>query len=140
MMQALKNNLLYLAFAQSVVATGGSLFFSEVMKFPPCVLCWYQRICMYPLVALLAVGIYTKDRNVAKYVLPLSITGLGISIYHNLLYYNILPESVAPCTMGVSCTTVQLQWFGFITIPLLSLTAFAIITTLMIIYLRSSKK
>ena len=89
---------------------------------------------------LLAVGIYTKDKNVAKYVLPLSITGLGISLYHNLLYYNILPESVAPCTMGVSCTTVQLQWFGFVTIPLLSLTAFAIITTLMIIYLRSSKK
>lgn len=140
MVQALKNNLLYFAFAQSLVATGGSLFFSEVMKFPPCVLCWYQRICMYPLVALLAVGIYTKDRNVVRYVLPLSITGLGISIYHNLLYYNILPESVAPCTMGVSCTTVQLQWFGFVTIPLLSLTAFAIITMLMIIYLRSSKK
>ena len=137
---SLKQNLLYLAFALSLVATAGSLFFSEILKFPPCVLCWYQRIAMYPLVVLLAIAIYTGDKGVAKYVLPLSVTGLLIAIYHNLLYYNILPEAAAPCILGVSCTTKQIEWFGFITIPLLSLAAFAIITILMVIYQKSLKK
>ena len=136
----LKKNLLYIAFAQSLVATSGSLFFSEILKLPPCVLCWYQRICMYPIVVLLAITIYTGDKGVAKYVLPLSITGLLIGIYHNLLYYNILSEAAAPCILGVSCTTKQIEWFGFITIPLLSLIAFAIITIVMVIYQRSTKK
>lgn len=95
---------------------------------------------MYPIVVLLAITIYTGDKGVAKYVLPLSITGLLIGIYHNLLYYNILSEAAAPCILGVSCTTKQIEWFGFITIPLLSLIAFAIITIVMVIYQRSTKK
>jgi|SRR3989344_988616 len=136
MLKVLKQNILYLAFAQSLVATLGSLFFSEVMKFPPCVLCWYQRIAMYPLVLIIAVGILKKDKLLPYYVLPLSLTGLAISIYHNLLYYKILPESAAPCLLGVSCTTKFFAWFGFITIPFLSLTTFAIITACMLVYLK----
>lgn len=126
----------YIAFAQASLATLGSLYFSEVSGFPPCILCWYQRICMYPIVILLTVGILRKDRGVAYYVLPFSLIGLGISIYHNLLYYNIIPESAAPCTLGISCTTKFIEWFGFVTIPLLSAFAFAIITTCMIIFLK----
>ena len=132
--------LLYLAWFQSLVATLVSLYFSEVMKLPPCILCWYQRIAMYPLVILLAVGIISKDTKVYRYVLPLSISGLLIAVYHNLLYYKILPESAAPCTLGVSCTTKFIEWFGFVTIPLLSLTAFVIITVLMILSIKSQKK
>jgi disulfide bond formation protein DsbB len=128
------------AWAMALIATMGSLYFSEVMHLPPCVLCWYQRIAMYPLVAILAVGILRKDKGVAVYALPPVLVGLGISIYHNLLYWKILPESVAPCTLGVSCTTKFFEWFGFITIPFLSLTAFVVLTALLITYHRLSKK
>lgn len=131
--------LLYLAWLQTLIATLGSLYFSEVMKLPPCTLCWYQRILMYPLLFILTVGIVSKDKKVHWYVLPLSISGLLVAIYHNLLYYKILPESAAPCTMGISCTTQFIDWFGFVTIPLLSLLAFAIVTVIMVFAARSQK-
>lgn len=131
---------LYLALIQSIIATLGSLFFSEIMKLPPCVLCWYQRIAMYPLIAILTVGILRRDKKIYQYVLPLSLIGWGISLYHNLLYYKILPESVAPCTMGVSCTTKQIEWFGFITIPLMAFVAFSLINICMFLYYRYNRK
>jgi disulfide bond formation protein DsbB len=122
-----------LAWIVALVATVGSLFFSEVMELPPCVLCWYQRIAMYPLVLVIGVGIILRDGRVRVYALPLALVGLGISIYHNLLYYGVIPESIIPCTQGISCTTRQIEWLGFITIPLLALTAFAIITACLIV-------
>ena len=87
----------YVAWTQAVVATAGSLYFSEFMDLQPCVLCWYQRILMYPLAAVLAVGILRRDRGIAAYVLPLTLLGLAIAAYHNLLYYGVLPESAQPC-------------------------------------------
>lgn len=133
-MPTVRNHLLYPAWFQAVIATGGSLFFSEIMKLPPCVLCWYQRIAMYPLVVILTVGILSRDHRVRWYVLPLSLIGLLIALYHNLLYYNIISEAIVPCTAGISCTTRQIEWFGFITIPLLSLTAFTVITLSLLFY------
>lgn len=130
---------LYLAWLQSTVAMLGSLYFSEIAKFPPCVLCWYQRITIYPLVAIIMVGMFLKDKRLPIYVFPLSITGWLIALYHNLLYYKILPESIAPCVNGVSCTTKFIQWFGFITIPLLSFTAFTVINICMFVYWRLQK-
>lgn len=124
----------YLAWITALIATVGSLFFSDVMNLPPCVLCWYQRIAMYPLVFIIGAGIILQDPKLKAYALPLSLVGLVISVYHNLLYYHILPESIAPCTQGISCTTVQLLWLGFITIPLLSLTAFIIISGCLLFY------
>ena len=120
-------NAHYLAWAQACIATFGSLYFSEVMLFPPCTLCWYQRILMYPLTLVLAVGILRRDPGLHQYVLPLSGLGLAIALYHNLLYFKIIPENIQPCTVGIPCTTVQIEWFGFITIPLMSLTAFTVI-------------
>jgi disulfide bond formation protein DsbB len=131
----------YTTFFLALISMFSSLFFSEVMKLTPCVLCWYQRICMYPLVAISAVGILRRDyRNLPFYILPLSIAGLLIAFYHNLLYYKILPESYAPCVNGVSCTTKQIELFGFITIPFMSFIAFALITSCMIIYLKNHRK
>lgn len=135
-----QKTILYIAWLQSVIATLGSLFFSEVMKFPPCVLCWYQRIAMYPIVFIIAIGALRKDNGVYLYVLPLSITGFIIAIYHNLLYYKIIPESIQPCINGVSCTTKFIEWFGFITIPFLSLVAFFIINVCMILYIIQIRK
>ena len=91
---------------------------------------------MYPIAAILAIGIARKDKNVPYYVLPFSIVGIVISIYHNLLYYKLIPESIQPCITGVSCTTKFIEWFGFVTIPFLSLVAFAIITVCMVISLK----
>jgi disulfide bond formation protein DsbB len=129
------NELLpYLAWFIALVAMVGSLFFSEVMNLPPCVLCWYQRIAMYPLVLIIGIGIISRDNRVKNYALPLCLIGLAISIYHNLLYYGIIPESIAPCTQGISCTSRQIEWLGFITIPLLALTAFVSIAWCLLFY------
>lgn len=123
MKEKLNNALPYLAWIIALLATVGSLFFSEVMDLPPCVLCWYQRIAMYPLVLIIGVGIIIRDRRMKYYALPLSLIGLAISIYHNLLYYGLIPESITPCTEGVPCNAVQIEWLGFITIPLMGLGA-----------------
>ena len=131
-MNWIKRNVLYLAWLTALLAMLGSLYFQYVLHFPPCVLCWYQRIAMYPLALIIPVGIIRKDKNLPLYILPLTIIGGSIAIYHNLLYYNIVPESLAPCVQGISCTTKLVEYFGFITIPLLSLTAFVVITILMI--------
>lgn len=135
-MAIFKKYLLYIAFGQALIAMLGSLFFSEILKFPPCVLCWYQRIFMYPIAIILAIGIMRKDKNVSYYVLPLAIVGLAISIFHNLLYYKILPESAAPCLLGVSCTTKFIEWLGFVTIPFLSMLGFVVIIACMVLYNR----
>jgi disulfide bond formation protein DsbB len=135
-----KKYVLYLAFGQSLIATLGSLTFSEILHFPPCVLCWYQRIVMYPLVLVFGIAILKRDKLVEYYAWPMIAIGWLISVYHNLLYYNILPEAAAPCIQGVSCTTKFIEWFGFITIPFLSLTAFTILGVLMVIYRRVIRK
>ena len=116
----------------SLVATLGSLFFSEVMRLPPCVLCWYQRIAMYPLTVLTTVALVRGDTGVSAYAWPLVAAGLAVSIYHNLLYYHLIPESITPCAQGVSCTERQVEWLGFITIPLLALTAFVLAATCLV--------
>ena len=124
---------LLVAWSQALVAMVGSLFFSIIMTLPPCDLCWYQRIAMYPLILIIGIGIVKKVEFLI-YALPLAIIGWIIAFYHNLLYYNILPESVAPCTSGVSCTTKYVSYFGFVTIPLMSLVAFTIIIVCLIGY------
>lgn len=136
----IKKNILLLALLQAVVATFGSLYFSEIKHFTPCKLCWYQRILMYPLTIIILVGLKRKDKKVHQYVLPLSVTGFFIAAYHTLLQYGFLPEQVAPCSLGASCQTRYAGYFGFVTIPLMSLTAFAIITTCMIIYKKINSK
>lgn len=127
-----------ICFLIALVATGGSLFFSEILKYPPCVLCWYQRICMYPLVVLYFVAIWTNDERHSKFTAPLIIIGFAVATYHNLLYYEIIPDSIKPCTEGVSCTSKHIEWLGFITIPLLSLTSFSALSALE--YLKLRKK
>jgi len=126
--------LAYLVWVVALVATAGSLFFSEVMELPPCVLCWYQRIAMYPLVLIVGAGIISRDMRWKIYALPLSLAGLVVSIYHNLLYYGFIPESITPCKQGISCTTVQIEWLGFITIPLMALSAFVLVNGLILLY------
>lgn len=136
----LNKNLLYIIFGQSFIALFGSLFFSEVANFAPCILCWYQRVFMYPICILTAVGIVRKDKEVGYYVLSLSLIGLLISIFHNLLYWGIIPEKAGPCVAGISCTTKFIEWFGFVTIPMLSFIGFSIISICAVAFIKSKKK
>jgi len=129
----MERNALYLALIQAIVATLGSLYFSNVLMYPPCVLCWYQRICMFPLFIALIVGILNKDKYTHSFILPPALIGWVIAFYHNLLYYKIIPDDLAPCSTGVSCTTKFIEYFGFVTIPFLSFTAFTVILFLMIV-------
>jgi len=93
---------------------------------------------MYPLAAIFLVGVWLKDVKAFLYGLPLVVIGWIIAFYHTLLYYNILPESAAPCREGISCTTQQLMLFGFVSIPLLSLVAFSIILAGTVLALRKN--
>jgi disulfide bond formation protein DsbB len=120
--------ILFTCWMLALVATAGSLFLSEVMDYVPCILCWYQRIPMYALVVVLAVGLYTQDAGVVKYAQPLALIGLALAAYHSLLYLGFIPKSIQPCGKGVSCADVKLELWGFVTIPLMSLLAFAIIS------------
>ncbi len=103
----------------------GSLYFSEVLLYPPCALCWYQRIFLYPLVVIFGVALWSGDLNYKRYALPLAVLGFAIAGYHNLLYYGFISEALTPCTQGVSCSSKQLELFGFVTIPMLSLVGFS---------------
>lgn len=117
----------------AMVATLGSLFFSEVMAYAPCVLCWYQRIAMYPLVILFLIGAFQSPRITFAFSAPFVAIGWLISLYHNLLHFGVIPESASPCISGVPCSTVYINWFGFLTIPLLSLIAFSALGVLLVI-------
>ncbi len=121
-----------LGFLISLGGTLGSLYFSEVLKFPPCTLCWYQRICLYPLVFIFGTSIWFDDQEYAKYALPFSIVGIFIAAYHNLIYYGVIPEALSPCTREISCSAKQLELFGVITIPLLAFLSFALLSILIV--------
>ncbi|TCI26473.1 disulfide bond formation protein B [Exiguobacterium sp. SH3S2] len=123
---------LYLAWLVALTATLGSLYFSEIREFVPCELCWVQRIFMYPLVFVLGMAVFTNDRQVKKYVLPLAIVGGMISLYHYLVQKVPGFADIKPCVEGVPCNVQYINWFGFVTIPFLALTAFTLITLLLL--------
>lgn len=128
--------LLFICWVIAFVATAGSLFFSQVMGFPPCELCWYQRIFMYPLVIFFIISLISLDGSAFKYSLPLVIMGWITALYHNLLHYGIVPESASPCREGVSCSDIWINWLGFITIPMMSFIAFSLILIILTIFYR----
>ena len=125
--------ILFLCWLLVSISTTGSLFFSYVLEFEPCVLCWYQRICLFPLVLILGAGLFPFDKSVVKYALPLAIAGGLTALYHTLLYGGIIPENIQPCSKGVSCTEKYIELFGFVSIPMLSFFAFATIVALLLI-------
>ena len=125
--------ILFVCWLLVTAATLGSLFFSEVMDLPPCSLCWYQRIFMFPLPILLLMGLFPLDAKVVRYALPLALAGWAIAAYQTLLQLGIIPESAAPCSQGVSCSSAYLELFGFVSIPVLSLLAFSGVVGLLIL-------
>lgn len=122
----------FLAWAVAAVATLGALFLGEVMGYVPCVLCWYQRIAMFPLAIVLAIGLFPYDPRVVRYGLALAAAGALLALYHLGLVAGWIPESAAPCRQGVPCSDPQVVWLGFVTIPLLALGAFVAIAALLL--------
>ena len=125
-----ERHLIAWAWVVALIATSGSLYFSDVLKLPPCLLCWYQRIAMYPLVLVLGVGLLRSDSNVWRFALPLPIVGAVISAYHVALQFQPSLEVLA-CTTGVPCTARVLVVHGFVSIPVMAGAAFLLIATLL---------
>jgi disulfide bond formation protein DsbB len=128
-----REKTIYLAWIVTLVATLGSLYFSEIRGFIPCELCWYQRILMYPLSILLGMAAFRQDGAIRKYILSLSIIGGLISTFHYLQQKIPGFTTIKPCTNGIPCSAQYINWLGFITIPFLALTAFVLVTILMLL-------
>jgi disulfide bond formation protein DsbB len=123
---------LWLAWLVAAVATAGSLYFSEVADYVPCRLCWFQRICMYPLAGILLVAALRKDRDVRWYALPLAVAGLGVSTYHYVIEWRpSLGEGA--CAVGPSCTDIWFRELGFVTLAFMALAGFAVILALLFV-------
>ena len=137
--QWLNRSALYVALLAAWIALLGSLYFSEVLGYLPCELCWYQRILMYPLSAVIAVGLIRRDPHLPYLILPFSLIGQGLSTYHYLLEKTDIFGAVTVCRSGVPCTVAWINWFGFITIPFLAMTAFFIITVFSLVALTAGE-
>lgn len=135
-----RDNRLYFAWVVALVATLGSLYFSEIRSFVPCILCWFQRIFMYPLAIILGVAALRGDLGIRVYGLSLAGIGWLIALYQNLEVWGVV-QSIKACTAGPIGTGCDAKWpiFGsnlsnvsdVITIPLLSLVAFSLIIGLL---------
>lgn len=117
------------AFVVAAIATGGSLFYSQIAGFIPCEFCWFQRMMMYPLSILTLLIAARGDNRAARYLLPLPVVGAGTSIYHMLLEHHVIKEPGACTLTGGGCTAnwIALHSFGYLTIPTLALTAFLLL-------------
>ncbi|MCU0841198.1 MAG: disulfide bond formation protein B [Thiobacillaceae bacterium] len=132
--------LVFLSWLVAAVSTLAALFLGEVMGYTPCVLCWYQRICMFPLVLILAAGLFPYDPRVTRYALPLALAGWALAVFHWGVASGVIPERITPCSQGVPCSVEQVSWFGFVTLPLLSVLSFsAIVGLLGLTHLRGPK-
>lgn len=132
--------LLTIIWIQALIATGGSLFYSEIMGYVPCELCWFQRIFMYPLVIIYGAALLKKNKDLAFSGIILSGIGLCISIYHYALQKLSLLESAGGFCGDVPCTLQYVNYFGFITIPFLAGTAFIVIFICHLLLWKEGKK
>lgn len=124
---------LWLAFGVALTATLGSLYFSEVASFTPCLLCWYQRVAMYPLVVMLGIAAVRDDARVRRYVAPIAVIGAAVSIYH--IGVERLPGlPTGACSLNAPCDLIWVERFGFITIPVMALVGFVAVVTLLYAY------
>jgi disulfide bond formation protein DsbB len=124
--------VLWLAFGVAALAMLGSLYFSEIARFEPCRLCWFQRIAMYPLVLLLGIAAVRGDFGVRRYAIPLAAVGAVVSTYHVAIeWLPWLDTGVCPAT--TPCSVVWFRELGFVSLPYLALSAFLLIVALLAI-------
>jgi len=132
--QLINKNVVLLSFIIALIATLGSLFYSEIAGFEPCKLCWFQRILMYPQVVLLGLALFRKDKNIIIYTLWLSLIGAAIALYHYLLQIGVAPNLSCSVTgYSAHCSQRFVMNFGYITIPMMAFTAFSMVSVLFLI-------
>ena len=129
----MRQTCLFLAWLIALSALIVTLYSSIVLLMPTCNLCWYQRICLYPLVSILGIGAYQNDARSIVYALPLTIIAALLAAYQTILQWFPSLESIGVCGLGPKCSDVHLHLFGFITYPMLSF--FASITLIMLLLL-----
>ncbi|MDA1010136.1 MAG: disulfide bond formation protein B [Chloroflexi bacterium] len=125
----------WLAFAVAALAMAGSLYYSEVVGFLPCEFCWYQRIAMYPLAVVGLVAATTRDERAWRYVIPIAVIGLALSMYHYQM--ELFPEQATACSGGVSCAVRHVEVLGFISIPFMAGLSFISVVALHLAMLRA---
>jgi len=128
--------MLFLTWLIALLSSLSALFIGEVLGQVPCLLCWYQRIAMFPLALILGIACLVDDRAVWRYALPLAGIGSAIALWHSLLYFGVIPEAIKPCGQGPSCSSADMTILGGMPLPLLSLGAFAAISLLLFIIRR----
>jgi disulfide bond formation protein DsbB len=139
--EANQNNLKFkhqrlwnLLFAIWLIATGAtftSLFFSEIMQLPVCVLCWYQRIVIYPLVVMIPMALFPFEPKIIRFISPLIVLGWLTALFHVLVVEGVIPEAIQPCTKGIPCSEINFSLFGFLNIPIMSLMTFTLLGMLL---------
>jgi len=132
----LGNNAVWLAWVVALVATVGSLMYSELFHYVPCRLCWFQRIAMYPLAVVLLVGAVRRDVAVKFYAIPIALIGLVISIYHNVLQFFPSLEGTS-CDPLVPCSARSIEMFGFMDLPFMAGAGFIVIAVLLAFYTKA---
>jgi len=130
-------NLVFLVWVLAASGTVISLFFSEIVQLPVCVLCWYQRIALYPLVIMLPLGLFPFEVNAIRYAMPLVIFGWLAALFHVLVVAGLIPEAAQPCVQGVPCSETHFTLFGFLNIPVMSLLTFTLIGLLLLMAKKS---
>ena len=132
----LGDKAIWLAWVVALVASVGSLIYSEVIHFVPCRLCWFQRIAMYPLAIILLVGAIRREAVVKYYALPLALIGLAISIYHNVIQFYPSLEG-GSCDPLNPCSARNVEVFGFLDIPFMAGAGFILISVLLALYVKT---
>ncbi|MBX3587446.1 MAG: disulfide bond formation protein B [Ramlibacter sp.] len=131
--------LMLIAWLVSLVATAAALFIGEVMGRVPCVLCWYQRIAMFPLVVVLGAGVLRQDHAMVLPALVLAAAGWFVAGYHTLLYWGWIDPAITPCGSGPSCKQAVLQVLGAFDLPFVSWLAFTVIVLALAVSLKGNK-
>lgn len=131
---------LTVAWVTALIATLSAVFIGEVLGRTPCVLCWYQRIFMFPLVVVLGVACYRGDLGAWRYALPLAGAGAGFAAYHTLLYWRVIEPEIVACSAEASCSGAGMAIFGSIPLPFLSLIAFIFVVLSLFLVRFHSKK
>ena len=134
------SHIVKVVFWSALVASVGSLIYSNIIGFPPCDLCWWQRIFLYPQVLIAGIAMLKKDKSIIEYMLPMSLIGGVIALYQSAVQWGLLNNSLLNCTaVGGECAKVYVNEFGYITIPFMSFSIFVYLIALKLIFYRSRK-
>lgn len=132
------SHIVIVVFWSALVASVGSLIYSNIIGFPPCDLCWWQRIFLYPQVLIAGIAMLKKDKSIIEYILPMSMAGAILALYQSFVQWGLLSSSILKCaSVGGECAKVYVNQFGYITIPFMSFSIFVYLIALKLVFYKS---